>query len=362
MESIELSVIVPTRNERDNVGVLVERLHQVLSGVRWEAIFVDDDSTDGTIPALRALAADPQVRLIHRIGRRGLSSACIEGVQASTAPYVAVMDADLQHDEALLPAMLVTLKTGPYDLVVGSRYVSGGAIDDWDAQRAKMSDLATRLGQLVLRTRIADPMSGFFMIRRSAFDAAVRQLSAMGFKILIDLVASSPEPLRIKELPYTFRPRVAGESKLDALVAWEYLVLLGDKLIGRFVPIRFVIFSAIGLIGLAGHLLVLGLVLRFGHTSFLWAQSIATLVAMIANFLGNNFITHADRRLRGGALLLGLVSFCLICAVGAGANLALSEYIVQDRGFHWWVGGIAGAVISSVWNYAVSSVITWKRR
>jgi dolichol-phosphate mannosyltransferase len=358
---LEVSVIVPTRNERDNVGELVARLRQVLAGTVWEAIFVDDDSSDGTLAAVRALAADPRVRLIHRIGRRGLSTACIEGIQSSTAPYVAVIDADLQHDETLLPAMLHELESGSYDLVIGSRYVAGGGVDDWDRQRAKMSDFATRLGQLVLRTRIADPMSGFFMIRRDAFDRAVRNLSALGFKILIDLVASSPEPLRIKELPYHFRPRVAGESKLDSLVAWEYLVLLGDKLIGRYVPIRFVIFSVVGLVGLAGHLLVLGVVLRFAHTSFFWAQSAATFVAMIANFAGNNFITHSDRRLRGWALLRGLISFCLICAIGAVANLGISDYFVQTRGFSWWVGGIAGAAISAVWNYAVSSVITWKR-
>lgn len=358
----ELTVVVPTRNERDNVGPLVDLLRKTLEGIAWEVLFVDDDSTDGTVPAVRALAqSDSRVRLLHRIGRRGLSSACIEGIQASTTPYVAVMDADLQHDEALLPAMLATLKTGQFDLVVGSRYVEGGGIANWDKQRANISGFATRLSNLVLKAKIADPMSGFFMLPRATFDRAVRNLSALGFKILVDLVASSPGPLRIKELPYQFRLRVAGESKLDAQVAWEYLMLLADKLVGRLLPLRFVLFSIVGTIGLAAHLILLWASLMIG-ASFNTAQSVATIVAMIGNFLLNNLLTYADRRLRDWALVLGLVTFCLVCGVGAVANVAIADYLFSAVQDSWWVAGIAGYAISAVWNYAVSSVVTWKRR
>ncbi len=358
-----LSVILPTRNERDNVGRVVEVLDRVLGGIAWEAVFVDDDSTDGTIPALLALAeADRRVRLVHRIGRRGLSSACIEGIQSTSAPFVAVMDADLQHDESLLPKMLAALQAGDCDLVVGSRYVEGGGVEGWDAQRQGISSLATKINALLLPTGIADPMSGFFMLRRDAWDRAVRRLSALGFKILVDLIASSPEPLRIKELPYHFRPRLAGESKLDALVAWEYGLLLLDKLIGHIVPVRFVLFSAVGTIGVAVNVVVLSLSLGVGGLTFLWAQSVATTAAMMSNFALNNILTHRDRRLTGWRLVVGLLSFCAVCGVGAVANVGISSFLVASGRLSWLVAGTAGAAFSAVWNYAVSSVVTWKRR
>jgi len=359
----ELSVIVPTRNERENIRPLFDRLSRVLSGLDWEAIFVDDDSTDGTIAELHRLAqADRRARIVHRIGRRGLASACIEGIQASTAPYAAVIDADLQHDEALLPRMLATLKSEPIDIVVGSRYIEGGGVGGWDRKRASISGLATRLGRLVLRVGIADPMSGFFMVRREAFDGAVRQMSALGFKILIDLLASSTVPLRVRELPYQFRPRVAGESKLDSQVAWEYLMLLADKLVGHILPVRFILFSLVGLVGLGAHLAVLGLAYNVIGLEFALSQAIATITAMIGNFTLNNFFTYSDRRLVGWGFLRGLVSFGLICGVGAIANVGIAAFLLGREHASWWLAGVAGAAMSSVWNYAVSSVITWKRR
>jgi dolichol-phosphate mannosyltransferase len=357
----ELSVIVPVRNEAPNIAPLTERLRVVLGGLDWEVVFVDDDSDDGTIAAVRGLAAaDRRVRLLHRIGRRGLSSACIEGIQSSTAPYVAIMDGDLQHDEALLPEMLAALKARPLDLVVGSRYVAGGDTGAWDRTRANVSTIATRLSRLVLRTPIADPMSGFFMLRRDSFDGAVRRLSAISFKILVDLLVSSPVPLRVAELPYRFRPRHAGESKLDAQVVWEYLILLADKLVGHIVPVRFLLFSIVGAIGLAAHLAVLWLCLRVIGAPFTAAQAIATGVAMVGNFTLNNLLTYRDRRLTGWRFLRGLVSFALVCAIGAVANVGIATFLFARLQSGWVLAGLAGAALSSVWNYAVSSVVTWK--
>ena len=359
----ELAVVIPTLNERGNIAALVERLDRVLAGIAWEAIFVDDDSVDGTREELQRLSvADGRVRCLHRIGRRGLSSACIEGIQASLAPYVAVMDADLQHDEALLPAMIACLRDEPVDLVVGSRYVAGGGVGNWDQRRANISGLATRLGRLVLKAEIADPMSGFFMIRRDAFDRAVRNMSAVGFKILVDLLASSPKPPRLKELPYEFRLRHSGESKLDAFVAWEYLVLLADKLIGPYIPVRFVLFSIVGGIGVVAHLTVLWLALNLGHLSFAVSQGLAAGTAMLGNFTLNNFLTYSDRRLKGWGFVKGLISFALVCGVGYAGNVGVAKYLFDNESSSWWLAGIAGAAIGSVWNYAVSSVVTWKRK
>ncbi|HEY3785391.1 MAG TPA: glycosyltransferase family 2 protein [Steroidobacteraceae bacterium] len=358
----ELTIVVPTLNEEGNIEALVGKLQSVLHGINWEVIFVDDDSHDRTRPVTTRLArSDGRVRLLHRIGRRGLSSACVEGVQASTAPYVAVMDADLQHDEALLPQMLEVLRSNGADIVVGSRYVAGGDVEGWESRRARMSSFATRLGQTILRTHVADPMSGFFMLRRDAFDLTVRHLSAVGFKILMDILASAERPLRVQELPYHFRPRLAGESKLDAMVAWEYLILLADKTVGRFVPVRFVMFAMIGLLGLGVHLLVLRFALSALALQFAAAQATATGVAMIANFSLNNGLTYRDRRLRGWGFVRGLLSFALVCGIGAAANVSLASFLF-GRQQSWWLAGIAGAAMSSVWNYAVSAVLTWKAR
>jgi len=358
----ELTIVIPTLNEEGNIEALVAKLHAVLRGINWEVMFVDDDSRDRTRSVTTRLArSDGRVRLLHRIGRRGLASACIEGVQASTAPYVAVMDADLQHDEALLPRMLEVLRGGTTDIVVGSRYVAGGDVEGWESGRARMSNLATRLGQVILRTHVADPMSGFFMLRREAFDLTVRHLSAVGFKILMDILASAERPLRVEELPYHFRPRVAGESKLDAMVAWEYLILLADKTVGRFVPVRFVMFAMIGLLGLGVHLLVLRLGLSLLELRFTAAQATATGIAMVANFTLNNWLTYRDRRLKGWGFVRGLLSFAFVCGIGAAANVSLASFLF-GRQESWWLAGIAGAAMSSVWNYAVSAVLTWKAR
>jgi dolichol-phosphate mannosyltransferase len=357
----ELTIVIPTRDEDDNILPLYQRICAVLEGVNWEAIFVDDDSRDGTPETVRRLAmADRRVRLLHRIDRRGLASACIEGMQASTSPLIAVMDADLQHDESLLPKMLGILRSEPIDIVIGSRYVEHGSVGSWDRQRARISGVATALGQRVLGVSVADPMSGFFMLRREAVQASMRNLSAIGFKILIDLLASAPQPLRVKELPFEFRVRHSGESKFDSLIAWEYAVLLADKLFGHVVPVRFVLFSIMGGAGILAHLAILWLALNVLQFSFEAGQAIATVFAMIGNFVLNNMLTYRDRRLTGWAFVRGLISFCLICSVGAVANIGIATVLFGEGHSSWWVAGISGAAMSLVWNYAVSSIFTWR--
>jgi len=358
----DLTVVLPTFNERDNIAILVERLSTALAGIAWEAIFVDDDSPDGTAGVVRALARrDTRVRCLQRVGRRGLSSACIEGILASSAPYVAVMDADLQHDEGLLPRMFATLRDEPYDLVVGSRYIAGGGVGEWDVGRQRASAAATWLSRLITKTEIADPMSGFFMLRREVFEDSLPQLSAQGFKILLDILASAKTPPRMKELPYEFRLRQYGESKLDALVVWEFAMLLADKLIGHIVPVRFALFAFIGGFGVFIHMAVLWIGLKSVALSFTTSQTIATIAAMTANFFLNNFFTYADKRLKGWRALRGLVSFYVICSLGAVANIGIASYLFQEQE-RWWIAGIAGIIVGSVWNYAVSSVFTWKGR
>jgi dolichol-phosphate mannosyltransferase len=357
----ELSIIVPTFNERENIAELIGRLVACLGERSWEVVFVDDDSPDGTADLVREhAAADSRVRCLQRIGRRGLSSACIEGMLATTAPYLAVIDADLQHDERLLPQMLDALKQGDTDMVVGSRYAPGGDIGEWDARRARMSRVATRLSRVLVPAELTDPMSGFFMMRRSVLDGSVHKLSAIGFKILADLFASFPRPLRFTELAYRFRVRRAGESKLDSVTTWDYVMLLLDKLIGRWIPVRFLAFSIVGAVGIAVHFAVLTLVFRGLHRGFFEGQAVATFTAMTFNYAVNNVLTYRDMRLRGVRWLRGWVSFVLACSIGGFANLGVA-FTVYGLGPGWIPAAIAGIVIGAVWNYAVTMMFTWGR-
>jgi dolichol-phosphate mannosyltransferase len=358
----EISVIVPTFNERENVVELVERIAAALRDFAWEVIYVDDDSPDGTADLVRQLAhKDSRIRCVQRLGRRGLSSACVEGMLASSAPYLAVIDGDLQHDERLLPQMLGELKQGDdIDMVVGSRYTQGGGTGDWGAARLRLSKFGTRLSRMLVPDTLTDPLSGFFMMRRSSFEATVRKLSTIGTKILMDLFASAPQPLRFKELPYSFRPRHAGDSKLDSATAWEYAMLLLDKLFGHIVPVRFVAFCIVGGLGVAVHLAILSLLLQFVHEGFLQSQATATICTMTFNFAVNNVLTYRDKRLRGMRWLRGWLSFNIACSLGACMNVGLATYLNQATGTRY-LAALAGITVGAVWNYAVTKRLTWSR-
>jgi dolichol-phosphate mannosyltransferase len=356
-----LAVILPTFNEHENIDPLIEKLSAALGDIGWEVIFVDDDSTDGTVKALEtACRRDARIRCLRRLGRRGLASAVAEGIQSTFAPYVAVMDADLQHDERLLVPMLAILRSGEAELVVGSRYVASGGVGNWDRKRHTVSLIATRLSRIVLKEhKLTDPMSGFFMLKRGVFDEAARNLSLLGYKILLDIVASSPAALRISELPYVFRARQHGESKLDTLVVLDYLALLLDKLVGRWVPVRFLLFSAVGASGVALHMSVLAIALWMG-ISFVIGQTMATVTALVSNFFINNIVTFRDKRLKGAIpLLLGLLSFAAVSSVGAVANVGVANFLFV-RDYAWWLSGLCGILVGAVWNYSASSVFTWR--
>jgi dolichol-phosphate mannosyltransferase len=358
--SAELSIIVPTFNEVSNIAELVSRIERVLTGTIWEVIFVDDNSPDGTAQLAKEISRrDSRVRCIHRIGRRGLAGACIEGILSSSAPVVAVMDADLQHDETLLPRMLERIREGA-DLVVGSRYVVGASSAGLSSIRQWGSDFATSLARRFLHVELKDPMSGFFMVSRSKVEPVAGRLSGEGFKILLDIVTASPTPLRTVELPFTFRDRLAGESKLDTLVTAEYLGLLCSKLSGGLLPTRFLMFVTVGATGLAIHLLALSLFSRVLDWGFSGAQLAATIVAMTWNFILNNQLTYRDRRLRGLRFFTGLLSFYAVCSLGTLANVGVASWLYELRP-NIWFAGIAGAVMSSVFNYAATSVLTWRR-
>ena len=359
----ELAVIVPTFNEHDNVAPLVERLEAVLAGIDWELIFVDDNSPDGTADAAWDLARHhDNVRCIKRLGRRGLSSACAEGILSTNAPFVAVMDGDLQHDESILPAMLAKVRAGA-DIAVGSRYgAEGSSGDGLSPIRQWGSTLATRLSTLVAGQALADPMSGFFMVRRDLFVDVAPQLSDEGFKILLDLVVTAARkgtPPAIAQVPYVFRQRLSGESKMSPLVVLQFLGLWLSKLTGGLLPTSFLLFALVGFSGVAVHLTVLWLLTSVVPETFIVAQVVATIVAMTWNFFLNNSLTYADRKLHGLRLWTGLLGFYAVCSMGGVANISIASMIYEARPAPL-IAGLAGALMSSVFNYAVTRIFTWK--
>lgn len=364
----QLSIIVPTFNEVQNAGLLVAALAAALPDIAWEVIFVDDDSPDGTAAAARRLGEhDGRVRCIRRIGRRGLSGACIEGMLASSAPVVATMDGDLQHDETLLPRMLGEIANGA-DIVVASRFAARAAADGGlSASRLRSSRAATWATQRLLGIDISDPLSGFFMLRRAAFEDLAPRLSTQGFKILLDILASSRGELassqgglKTAEVPLLFRPRQHGQSKLDELVVFEFLSLLLAKATNDRVSLRFIVFGLVGALGLVVHLAVLKAGLATG-LRFELAQMSAAYVAMTSNFFLNNVLTYRDRRLRGWQLLTGLLSFYVVCSVGMVANVGVGQ-LLHEQDAVWWLAGVAGAVMGAVFNYVATSAFTWRSR
>jgi dolichol-phosphate mannosyltransferase len=370
---LQLAIILPTYNERANLRPLVARMDAALSGIGtdigWEAIYVDDNSPDGTADEARAISLeDPRIRVIQRIGRRGLASAAIEGMLATSAPYVAVMDADLQHDPALLPQMLDALTSGDYDLAYASRFAEGASTEAWNRpDRVKASGFANAIARKVTGVDLTDPMSGYFMLPAATLRADAHRLSGVGFKILLDILATVDTPLRVKEFPLNFAARTEGESKLDRTVVFEFLVGLYDKWLGRIIPTRFALFGTIGAAGVVVHMAVLAVFLSiFGGSfkgnlvsAFELGQTVAALVAMTFNFVLNNALTYADKRLTGfTALARGWAKFGLTCSVGLLANVGVAAVLVRF-GFHEYPAAITGIIIGSVWNFALSSRFVW---
>ncbi|MCQ8277661.1 glycosyltransferase [Acetobacteraceae bacterium KSS8] len=369
--SLEISVVIPCFRERPNIRPMVAALDAALAELRWEAIFVDDNSPDGTAEEIRAVArTDQRVRGLRRIGRRGLASAVIEGILSSSAEMVAVIDGDLQHDETQIPVLLEAVRSGRCDIAVASRHAEGGdAAGLSSAWRHRLSEGGIRMAQAVLPKRsgfppLRDPMSGFFLCERRFFDQVAPYLSGHGFKILLDLILSAPrgtgEVPRVLELPARFRPRLQGESKLDALVLVQFAAMLLDKFCRGLLPLRFLSFALVGLAGVAVNLLVLDAGLWFGF-DFNKSQVIATIAATLADFWLNNTLTYRDRRLRGGGLLIGLPLFLLVCAIGNVAGIGIARAL-YDSHHGWQPAGAAGAAIAVVWNYAMSSTLIWRAR
>jgi dolichol-phosphate mannosyltransferase len=351
--AVELAVIIPTFEERENIPLILMRLTQALAGVRYEVIFVDDDSPDGTADVVRAIAGfDPKVRIIQRINRRGLTAACLEGLLSTAAPYLAMMDADLQHDEAILPDMLALLQTSDLDIVVGQ-----GVCNAANAAPAKA--LRRLITRAICGCPIEDPLSGYFVMRRDFFMETVHRMSGIGSKILVDLLASCAYPPMLREIPYRLRERAHGKDKLGALAALEYFQLLVDKLVGNIIPPSFVLFALVGVAGLGVYFGLLTFALFRARASFDTGQITAAAAAMTFNFFLNNIITFRGARLRGKRLARGLAGFYAACSIGMWINLKMA-HAAGALGAAWYTAGVLGLAAGSIWNYGVTQMFVWR--
>lgn len=357
-----LGVVVPAYNERENIAPLIDTLKAVLGPISWELIVVDDDSPDGTAALVRAIGThDARVRCIRRIARRGLAGACLEGILATQARFVVVMDADLQHDANLLVPMIDQLRAGKADLVIGTRLTDELGGPGMSKLRWRISGLATSIARVMMRRRVSDPMSGFFMIERDAVEAIAPRLSTQGFKLLLDIVMTAREPLRIVELSYSFNARQYGESKLDARVAFDFLGLIISKATGDALSTRFLYFATVGALGLAVHFAALSFCLQAMTLSFSTSQSVATVIAIASNFVLNNALTYRDLRLSGWRFVTGLMRFYVVASIGAAANIGTSNWLFAENRT-WWLAGLAGGLLGVVWNYTAASLFVWRIR
>ena len=357
----ELTIVVPTLEERDNLTPFLDALRNVLGGIDYEVIFVDDDSSDGTAATARAIAqSNPRVRVLQRIGRRGLASAAVEGMLASSSPYLAVMDCDLQHDESILPIMFDKLRQSPLDLVAATRVTEGG-MDAMPPYRRAISGFGRRLSGLISSTPLSDPMSGYFVLTRAYLDEVAHSLSGTGFKILLDLVVSARRPVRMAEVPYRFRQRLHGRSKLDIVVGVEYLTLVADKLVGDYVPASYVIFGCAGSVGILAHLAIVNLLRLMPGVTLERAQLTSSFFVIGINFLLNNQFTFRSARLRGMKLVVGMVLFYAACSIGLFLNLRVLDYLT-GLAVPWYLAAAAGLAVGSVWNYWMSSMLVWQVR
>jgi len=363
-KDIALTIVVPTYNEKLNVRPLVSLLDKALVDINWEVVFVDDNSPDGTADEIRELARTRlDVRVIHRIGRRGLSGACIEGILSSAAPYVAVMDGDLQHDETVLISMIASFNADPeLNLVIGSRNVEGGSSGNGlSGIRSFGSDMATVMARKLLKIQVQDPMSGFFMIKLESFREVVGELQRQGFKILTDLLSASRGSWKIKEIPFVFKERQYGQSKMDSAVTLEYFGLILARLTGGAISIRFVLFLFVGLTGLLVQLIMLKFLLNVLALEYKYLQTLAVITAMTSNFFLNNTLTYRDQSLRGRYMLFGLLSFYFVCSFGAVANISVASWIESSSKLPI-LASFLGGVISSLWNFISSKWLTWRVR
>lgn len=354
-----VSIIVPTYNERDNITPLVEQLHSALSSYRYEVVFVDDNSRDGTIETATSLSAKYPVRIVVRKDKRGLASAVVDGFGYATGGIIGVMDADLQHPPNVVPSLVKAVKDGA-DIAIASRYVKGGGCPGWGLTRRVISKGAIFIAHLLLPStrQVSDPMSGFFMFRKQAVDGA--GLRPAGYKILLEVLLMGHFQ-HIAEVPFTFANRKGGRSKLGVRQQVDYLKHIYSLMRRKGELARFGKFCLVGASGVLVNEGLLWLLKQFAGLPLGFASTISIETSIISNFIFNDFFTFSDRRLKGGkSFLIRLMKFNLVSLAGLGLNIGTLLLLTNVFGVHYLLSNLCGIALATLWNYFANFRFTWK--
>lgn len=361
-----LSIVLPTFNERGNIETLLRQLLGLRELYDLELLVVDDDSADGTAELVRALAhREPTIRLIRRVGRAGLASAIKEGLLDATGDLAVVMDSDGQHQPSAVLRALEALEAESADLVVGSRFHDQASIQGLSQKRERGSTWANAAARFSLPRPyrdLTDAMSGFFALRLDAVLPVVRAVDVNGFKFLYELLAVSRGRLRVREVPLSFQPRTSGESKLDLAIFWDFLISLLHSLCLRLLPRRAISFALVGGSGVVVQLAVTQLLLSLSGRPLAGSQQLAlvgALTAACSNYLINNALTFRFNRLKGLALIKGLVRFLMVSSLPLAANVGVAQAVVRISHADSLTAQLAGILVVFVWNYAASSRFVW---
>ncbi len=358
-----ISVVIPTYNEKDNVTPLVEKLHSVLSGYRYEVVFVDDNSRDGTIDLVKSLASKYPVKIVVRTDVKGLATAVADGFKHAAGQYVVVMDADLQHPPDLIPNLLQALENGA-DIAVASRYVPGGGMQNWSTTRKIISRGAIILSHILLPASrsVKDITSGFFALKREVVEGA--RLKPIGWKILLEVLYMG-DYRQVVEVPFLFALRTKGSSKLSSRQQIEYLKHIWSLMKRKGDLWRLIKFCLVGGSGVLVNLGVYWLLTRFGGLGKGYLDLISSAIAMelsiISNFTLNDFFTFPDKRGKGIInFLTRLYKFNIISLIAVGIQLGSLWLFHHVVGIHDVIAQAIGIVIGTIWNYAANSLWTWK--
>ena len=357
---ILISVVTPTYNEAENIGVLISRISEVLKDIPHEIIVSDDDSPDETWKIAEDISKEnPNVRCLRRMENRGLYPAVLDAFEIANGKYLAVIDADLQHDETKLPDMLEEIENNGHGLVIGTRYAEGGGTEGWSRTRLFISKATNFVAGILMKRRCSDMMSGFFMIEQETYKQIKEKLNPRGFKILMDIIQNLPKDKAIGQVPYIFRPREQGESKLDKKVMFDFLVSLYElSIIGKYIPLKFLKFCLVGLSGVGVNWLILFLGKDFTEIDIRIVIVSAILVSMLSNFVLNNIWTFAKEAVEK-PVLVKIIQFFLICGIGAGINYIIT-YSLYKIDFLIYFASFLGIAAATIWNYILNSLITWR--
>jgi dolichol-phosphate mannosyltransferase len=365
----DLTVIIPTYREGENIAAMIRAVVDVLgmAGISGEILVVDDSSPDGTIPAVRALEATiPDLRLVVRTRDPGLSQSVVEGFSLARAPVILVMDADFSHPPELIPRFLGEIRRGA-DLVIGSRYMKGGDIEAWPLKRRIISSGATLLGRMLF-PEITDPVSGFFAVRKEVVQGA--PLRPRGYKILMEVLGKGTWR-RATEIPFVFKDRKAGSSKLSGSTILDYVRQVADISVYALTRRRgaaweewrkILRFGVVGCSGIVVNIGLLWILTAFAGIPDLVSLAVAIELSIVNNFLWNELWTFGGGEgHRLGDVRHRFVSFQAVSIGGALINWVLYYLLTRWAGVYWLVANLVAILIAFAWNYLVNRNLTWRR-